>query len=59
MKQFMRNWRSRVMANPQWFICNWQEYGLSVAIYNAVFAWLHRHDDHVRVWQEGERCSGC
>lgn len=27
-------------------------------MYNVVFQWVHRHDDHVRVWQNGEQCSG-
>jgi hypothetical protein len=29
------------------------------AIYNWAFEWVHRNDDHVRVWQNGERCPGC
>ena len=29
-----------------------------VWLYNLVFRWLHKHDDHVRVWQEGETCPG-
>lgn len=24
-------------------------------LYNLVFRWLHKHDDHVRVWQDGEK----
>jgi len=28
-------------------------------LYNLVFRWLHKDDAFVRVWQEGERCSGC
>jgi len=32
---------------------------LSVWFYNLGFRIVHRHDDHVRVWQNGETCSGC
>jgi hypothetical protein len=28
-------------------------------VYNRAFEWVHRHDDHVRVWQNGENCHGC
>jgi hypothetical protein len=41
------------------FFIEWREWGFRMAFYNAVFSWVHRHDDHVRTWQNGERCSGC
>lgn len=41
------------------FLGEWRAYGLRVALYNVGFRVLHRHDDHVRVWQNGEECSGC
>lgn len=41
------------------FLSDWREHGLGTALYNALFLILHRHDDHVRVWQDGERCPGC
>lgn len=41
------------------FLTTWRLSGLRVAWYNLLFLYLHRHDDHVRVWQNGECCSGC
>lgn len=41
------------------FFIQWHEHGLRVAIYNLLFITVHRNDDHVRVWQRGEKCSGC
>lgn len=35
------------------FLAEWRRWGWHAAVYNAVFRWLHRHDDHVRVWQNG------
>lgn len=32
---------------------------LPVWLYNLIFRWLHKHDAHVRVWQDGEECTGC
>jgi hypothetical protein len=32
------------------FLRDWREYSFHTAVYNAVFMWLHKHDDHVRVW---------
>jgi len=32
---------------------------INVWLYNLVWRLLHRNDDHVRVWQNGEQCSGC
>jgi len=31
---------------------------IPVWLYNWGFRWLHRHDDHVRVRQDGEKCGG-
>ena len=41
------------------FMWTWREFGIRVACYNLAFQILHRHDDHVRVWQDGEEppCS--
>lgn len=41
------------------FLREWRAYGLRVALYNLGFRIVHRHDAHVRVWGEGETCSGC
>ena len=32
---------------------------VAIAVHNRAFEWVHRHDDHVRVWQDGETCTGC
>ncbi len=38
------------MERGYMFFKDWREYGFKVALYNKVFTWLHRHDQHVRVW---------
>jgi hypothetical protein len=41
------------------FLGEWRVYGLRVALYNLGFRIVHKHDAHVRVWQDGEACPGC
>ena len=45
--------------NLRRFVQDWRARGLRVALYNQGYLLVHRHDDHVRVWQDGEHCSGC
>jgi len=40
------------------FLSDWRTHGLRVALYNVGFRLVHRRDAHVRVWQDGETCSG-
>jgi len=32
------------------FVIEWREFGLGVALHNALFTFVHRHDAHVRTW---------
>lgn len=41
------------------FFWNLRQWGIRVAIYNAMWRWVHRNDDFVRAWKIGEECSGC
>ncbi len=36
------------------FLLEWRDYGFKVAVYNAVFLWLHRNDDHVLSWRDDD-----
>ena len=34
------------------FWIEWRAWGLRVATHNAVWTWIHRHDQHVRAWND-------
>ena len=36
------------------FFIEWRDYGLRIALYNMVFMIVHRHDFHVRVWNDDD-----
>lgn len=36
------------------FVSEWHAWGFRVALYNLGFRIVHRHDQHVRVWNDGE-----
>lgn len=40
--------------NPRNFLSEWRAYGVRVALYNLGFRIVHRHDQHVRVWNDGD-----
>ena len=40
--------------NLRVFAQEWRAYGVRVALYNLGFRIVHRHDQHVRVWNDGD-----